>query len=81
MPSQERSVHFVVEFEGRGVGVLVAQRSGYKYFAADQSTARLDGRNFASLSQAQNAVLALCGPSAAAPSEGVRHNWTNWHGN
>ena len=64
MPSQERFARFVVEFEGRGVGVLVAQRSGYKYFAADQSTARLDGRNFASPSQAQNAVSALCEPVA-----------------
>jgi len=74
MPSQQRLARFVVEIEGRGVGVLVAQRSGYKYFAADQSTARLDGRNFASPSQAQNAVSALCEPSAAAPREGVRHN-------
>ena len=73
MPSQERSVRFVVEIEGRGVGVLVAQRTGYKYFAADQSTARFDGRNFASPSQAQNAVSALCDPSAAAPRKGVRH--------
>ena len=67
MPSQERFARFVVEFEGRGVGVLVAQRSGYKFFAADQSTARLDGRNFASPSQAQNAVSALCEPVVAAP--------------
>ncbi len=65
MPSQECLARFVVEFEGRGVGVLVAQRSGYKYFAADPSTARLDGRNFASPSQAQNAVSALCEPVAA----------------
>ncbi len=74
MPSHERSVRFVVEIEGRGVGVLVAQRSGYKYFAADQSTARLDGRNFASPSQAQNAVSALHDSSAAAPRRGGRHN-------
>ena len=74
MPSRERSVRFVVEIEGRGVGVLVAQRLGYKYFAADQSTARLDGQNFDSPSQAQNAVSALREPSAAAPRKGVRHN-------
>ena len=66
MPSQERFARFVVEFEGRGVGVLVAQRSGYKFFAADQSTARLDGQNFASPSQAQNAVSALCEPAVPA---------------
>ncbi len=74
MPSRERSDRFVVEIEGRGVGVLVAQRSGYKYFAADQSTARLDGRNFASPSQAQNVVSALCEPSTAASRKGVRHS-------
>ncbi len=67
MPSQQSLARFVVEFEGRGVGVLVAQRSGYKYFAADPSTARLDGRNFASPSQAQNAVSALCEPVTAGP--------------
>ncbi len=62
MPSHHSSVRFVVEVEGRGVGVLVAQRSGYKYFAADRNTARLDGQHFASPSQAQNAVSALCRP-------------------
>ena len=72
MPSQERSDRFVVEIEGRGVGVLVAQRTGYRYFAADQRTARLDGRNFASPSQAQDVVSALCESSAAAPRKGVR---------
>lgn len=74
MPSQNSSARFVVEIEGRGVGVLVAQRSGYKYFAADNSTARLDGRHFASPSQAQNAVSALCRPNAPAPKGTARHN-------
>ena len=73
MPSQHSSVRFVVEIEGRGVGVLVAQRSGYKYFAADHSTARLDGRNFASPSQAQNAVSALCGPQDPEERQNARH--------
>ena len=73
MPSQKRSVRFVVEIEGRGVGVLVAQRSGYKYFAADQSTARLDGHHFTSPSQAQNAVSALCRPHNPERRQDIRH--------
>ncbi|MDJ0944521.1 MAG: hypothetical protein QNJ30_13720 [Kiloniellales bacterium] len=73
MPSQHRSVRFVVEIEGRGVGVLVAQRTGYKYFAADHSTARLDGRSFATPSQAQNAVSALCRPQDPDQRQRTRH--------
>ena len=73
MPSQQRSVRFVVEIEGRGVGVLVAQRSGYKYFAADHSTARLDGQHFASPSKAQSAVSALCRPHDPQQRESTGH--------
>ena len=62
MPGQNASARFVVELEGRGVGVLIAERSGYKYFAADRSTSSLDGRRFSSPTAAQNAVTALRTP-------------------
>ena len=65
MSGQNASARFVVELEGRGVGVLIAERSGYKYFAADSSTSRLDGRRFSSPTAAQNAVTALQTPSRA----------------
>ena len=60
MPGQERSARFFVEIEGHGVGVPVAQRTGYNYFVADQSTARIGGGNSASPSQAQTAGSAPC---------------------
>lgn len=67
MPGQVASARFVLEVEGRGVGVLIAERSGYKYFAADRTTLSLDGRRFASPAQAQNAVTELCQESEERP--------------
>lgn len=69
MPGQNASARFVVELEGRGVGVLIAERSGYKYFAADRSTSSLDGRRFSSPLAAQNAVTALQAPPSAASTD------------
>ncbi len=69
MPGQNASARFVVELEGRGVGVLIAERSGYKYFAADRSTSSLDGRRFSSPSAAQNAVTALRSPPRAVEAD------------
>ena len=64
MPGQEAFARFVVEVNGNGVGVLIAERSGYKYFAADRNSSSLDGKRFASPNEAQHAVTQLYAPAA-----------------
>ena len=56
---------FVVEFDGRGVGILIAARLGYTFFAAERKSYALDGKCFTSPSEAQLAVDRLYRPTTA----------------
>ena len=61
---EDSAGRFVVEFDGRGVGVLIAARPGYTFFAAERKSFALDGKRFTSPSEAQLAVDRLYRPDA-----------------
>ncbi len=60
---EDSAGRFVVEFDGRGVGVLIAAQPGYTFFAAERKSYALDGMRFTSPSEAQLAVDRLYRPA------------------
>lgn len=64
---------YAIEVQGTAAGIVVAERSGFQFFAADDRFAPLDGRVFRRVDQAERAARALGErPAAAESGTGIR---------
>jgi hypothetical protein len=62
------SAAFVIEIDGDAAGLALAERSGFRFYAATRSYWELEGQWFRSLGQAERAATAVQRRRAAAAS-------------
>jgi len=60
---------FAIEVYGRSAGIVIAERSGFMFFASDTMFRQLDRRVFKHIGQAERAARQL----VSNPTPGGRH--------
>ncbi|MGK9231683.1 hypothetical protein KXS07_08645 [Inquilinus limosus] len=54
-----RSEAFTIEVAGEAVGIVVAQKRGFRFYASDSRFQHLEGQNFRSVADAERAARDL----------------------
>src|SRR3546814_16497428 len=59
---------FLIEVYDRSAGIVIAERGGYRFFAADQDWSSLDGQRFTTVPRAEQAARRLHRTRRARPA-------------
>jgi len=62
-----RSEAFTIEVAGEAVGIVVAQKRGFRFYASDSRFQGLEGQNFRTVAEAERAAHHLGRDSAPLP--------------
>ncbi|MGF6231267.1 hypothetical protein QFZ27_005222 [Inquilinus ginsengisoli] len=65
-----RSEAFTIEVAGEAVGIVVAQKRGFRFYASDSRYQHLEGQDFRTVPDAERAARDL-GRTVASPPKAV----------